>query len=67
MIEDLKQLEKLLKLCRKQGVDSIELEGLKLKFGEMPIKREAAAEVDTEEAEEMSDEKLLDWALGAGH
>ena len=33
MIADLKSLERLLKLCRKQGVTEIVWEGLSLKFG----------------------------------
>lgn len=34
MIPDLKALERLLKLCRKQGVTEIVCEGLSLKLGE---------------------------------
>ncbi len=36
MIPDLKGLERLLKLCRKQGVTELTCEGLSLKLGEIP-------------------------------
>ncbi len=36
MISDLKSLERLLKLCRKQGVSEIVWEGISLKLGEPP-------------------------------
>lgn len=36
MIESLKDLEKLLKLCRKQGVTEIKLSTVELKLGDMP-------------------------------
>lgn len=38
MIPDLKGLERLLKLCRKQGVTEIVCEGLSLKLGDPPGK-----------------------------
>ena len=39
MIENLKELEKLLKLCRKQGVTEINLNGgtCAVKLGELPF------------------------------
>ncbi len=37
MIESLKDLERLLKLCRKQGVTEIKLGAVELKLGEMPV------------------------------
>ena len=36
MIETLKDLEKLLKLCRKQGVTDIKLGPIEFKLGELP-------------------------------
>jgi len=36
MIESLKDLEKLLKLCRKQGVTDIKLGSVELKLGDLP-------------------------------
>ncbi len=43
MIKDLKDLERLLKLCRKQGVTDIKLEGCELKLGELPQKSEQSS------------------------
>jgi len=37
MIESLKDLEKLLKLCRRQGVTEINLGTVSLKLGELPV------------------------------
>lgn len=36
MIEGLKELEKLLKLCRKQGVMSLEFDNVKFHLGDLP-------------------------------
>lgn len=36
MINDLKDLQKLFKLCRAQGVTSIKLNGVEINFGDMP-------------------------------
>ncbi len=44
MISTLKDLEKLLKLCRKQGVDEIKLGDVSLKFGELPLERRQSAD-----------------------
>lgn len=44
MIESLKDLEKLLKLLRKQGVTEIDLHGIKLKMGDLPMEPGAQAE-----------------------
>lgn len=37
MITDLKDLQKLLKLCRSQGITEIKLQGVEIKFGDMPM------------------------------
>jgi hypothetical protein len=47
---NLKALEGLIKLCRKQGVTEIAYEGISLKFGELPPK--ATAKADSDEAAE---------------
>ena len=49
MISDLKGLEKLLKLCRKQGVTEIKLDGVEFKLGDLPTERvmnEASSEFE---------------------
>lgn len=50
MIESLRDLEKFLKLCRKQGVQEIDLHGLKVKLGDLPEARSSS----------MTTEELLD-------
>jgi len=49
MIESLKDLERLLKLCRKQGVTEIKLRGCEFKLGDLPqaIHTEAVEEQKT--------------------
>lgn len=37
MINDLKDLQKLFKLCRAQGVNSIKLGGVEISFGDLPM------------------------------
>lgn len=37
MINDLKDLQKLLKLCRAQGITDFKMNGLELKFGDLPM------------------------------
>lgn len=51
MINDLKELAHLLKLCRKQGVTEVSWDGLALKFGPLPEKR-SDEDSDTEAPEE---------------
>lgn len=41
MIKDLKELEKLLKLCRKQGVLDLSWDGVSFKLGSLPSKPNA--------------------------
>lgn len=36
-IDSLKDLEKLIKLCRKTGIEAIEVEGLKMNLGPTPV------------------------------
>lgn len=40
MIKDLKELEKLLKLCRKQGVTELDLGSVSFKLGDLPVEQE---------------------------
>ena len=48
MIKDLKELEKLLKLCRKQGVTEIKLQDVELKLGDLPQAQSQSQEPDQE-------------------
>lgn len=53
MIESLKDLEKLLKLCRKQGVTEINLGTVSFKLGDSP--REVGNADSVEEADQYAD------------
>lgn len=58
MIESLKDLQKLLRLCRHQGVTEITLPNVSFKLGELPVKHHAEA------AEEEQDDKYADFPDG---
>lgn len=67
MIKDLKELNSLLLLCRKQGVTEIILGDCHIKLGEMPRKL-TKAQREAEETELMSDElteeQLMFYSVG---
>lgn len=49
MIESIKDLERLLKLCRKQGVTEITLGTTSFKLGELPVKHPVESIEDQED------------------
>lgn len=49
MIKDQKELQSLLKLCRKQGVTEITLEGVSIKFGSLPTRKTSDDDTDDED------------------
>lgn len=49
MIQDLKDLQKLLKLCRAQGITEIKLQGVEIKFGDLPNNNISMGEVSTQD------------------
>jgi len=62
-IETKKDLESVIKLCRKMGVNTIEVDGIKLSLGDAPQKLKTAA--NTAEAIEepiYSEEDMLLWS-----
>jgi hypothetical protein len=50
IVKDLKELERLFKLCRKQGITEFSAEGIAIKFGELP-KRASEVQTDSDEIE----------------
>lgn len=79
MIKDLKELSKLLKLCRSQGINEINLGDIHIKFGDLPVDKTMVAQEQGEGENQMSeddldrlvgmpqnptDEELMDWSLG---
>ncbi len=67
MINDLKELEKLLKMCRKQGISEINISGTMIKFGDLPVR--ASAQSDESDGEPdgpspaMSEDELIYYAV----
>lgn len=49
MIQDLKDLKALFKLCRLQGVTDIKLHGVEIKFGDMPLSPRQIQEQESNE------------------
>lgn len=70
MIESLKDLERLLKLCRKQGVIDIEVGSCKLKLGDLPSEMSTSPSVDLEDpyknfpVGELTPEQLMFYSAG---
>lgn len=48
MINSLKDIEKLMKLCRKQGITEFVLKDLVLRFGELPQQQSTVVDIDPE-------------------
>lgn len=64
-IDNIKDLQALVKMCRKTGIKSIEVDGVKLQLGDEPIskKRNAAIETDKIEVDKQySEEELMFWS-----
>ncbi len=59
MIKDLKELQALLKLCRKQGVTEINLSGVVIKFGEMPTRKTGDDSDDEVQTDGLTEEQLM--------
>ena len=59
MVESIKDLERLLKLCRKQGVTEIALPQVSFKLGDLPIKHPTQDLEDEEDKYELFPEGPL--------
>lgn len=72
MINDLKDLQKLFKLCRVQGITDFKMNGLEIKFGELPVSPGASQEAAIDAASpwanfpqgELSPEQLAFYSAG---
>ncbi len=70
MIENLKDLEKLFKLCRKHGITEIDLSRTSFKLGDLPTKEEnQLAETETDPYSnfptgELTPEQLMFYSSG---
>lgn len=65
MLDDLKEFEKFLKICRKQGVTDVTFAGVSVKLGDLPLKRD---ESDSDEipTDELTPEQLMYYAVNGG-
>jgi hypothetical protein len=69
VIESLKDLERLLKICRKQGVTEIKLKDVEFKLGDLPMER-GSNEVEIEDPltgfpeGELTPEQLMFYSSG---
>lgn len=62
-IETLKDLESMLKICRKHGVTNISVDGLQLAIGDAPMTKAKDTTADgIETPDTLSDEELLFWS-----
>lgn len=59
-LPNVKELEKLLKMCRKQGITELSMHGMSFKFGDLP-RDTGTAEVEEEQVGP-TDEQLLYWS-----
>jgi hypothetical protein len=64
LIENLKDLERLLKLLRKQGVTDFKMNGVELKLGDLPSEPGDIAELEEQAEPTMTDEQIMAWAIG---
>lgn len=69
MIDSLKDLEKLLKVLRKQGVYEFEHNGTRLKLGDLPVERASSVEAAQDPyagfpSGELSPEQLMFYSSG---
>lgn len=63
-VETLKELEALVKMCRKHGVRSIEVDGIKMLIDEPEQKPTTATGADLKTEQTYSDEDMLFWSSG---
>lgn len=67
MISTLKDLDSLIRLCRKRGVDSMTIEGITFKLGSVPLKPVKPGERAPSLLETMAEpteEELIFWSAG---
>jgi hypothetical protein len=62
MINDLKDFEKFLKICRKQGVTEVTFQGTSVKLGDLPSKGSSGS--DEIETDGPTDDELIFAAVG---
>jgi hypothetical protein len=61
-MNDLKELERFLKICRKQGVTDITFNGVSVKLGDLPLKNQEQSEEEIP-TDELTPEQLMFYAV----
>lgn len=61
-ITNIKELSKLIDLCRKKGIDSVEIDNIKLKLGRIEPKLSKDKTAELKALPDLSDEDLLYWS-----
>lgn len=64
-VNSLADLKKLIQLCQKQGVSRIEVDGVKLELGDVPVRSLNRNDANTDKIEvehQYSDEDTLLWS-----
>jgi len=63
-VDNLADLKALIKLCRKEGLQSIEVDGVKLELGDAPVRRKLKTEPQevVNEMPQYTDEELMTWS-----
>lgn len=51
MIKDLRDLRSLLTLCRSKGITEFKMNGIEIKFGELPLNRDGSQSLPEDEVE----------------
>ena len=68
MLDDLKELERFFKLCRKQGVLNITYQGISVKFGDILVKASSQHDDDEIQTDGLTPDELMYYAIeNAGH
>jgi hypothetical protein len=65
-MSELKEFEKMLKICRKYGVLKLNFDGIKVKFEKMPENHNLIRdEIDVQESQpaEMTPDEMIYWAV----
>lgn len=66
MLNDLKEFEKFLKVCRKQGVTDVTFAGCTVKLGDLPRKETESEESDEIPTDELSPDEMIFYAVNGG-
>lgn len=67
VISNIKDLSRLIDLCRKKGIDSVEIDNIKIKLGHLESKKSRKPEIvsDIESDHQLTEEDILNWSVPA--